>query len=455
MPRSARLLSVVALVVLLMTGSFSAGFAVANHPAPVQGTPVATPTEDPTRADFEQRLSVFSQAVKLVEDEFYDKQALQNPEVVYGAIRGLIEPLGDPYTSFVNPREAEIQGEDLSGKFDGIGAEIEVKDNRLLIVAPQQGTPAERAGLRPGDHITRIDGKPTDGLSATDAVALIRGPRGTAVVLTIAREGVAAPFDVCVVRDEIKLKYVAWEMLPDGLAYLRLTSFGEVTTDFVNALREIRKQQARGLILDLRSNPGGYLEVAIDVASQFLDRGIVLKQQERSGEPQKYPVKPGGLTTDTPMVVLVNHGSASASEIVAGALQDYRRATLIGETTFGKGSVQKVHTLSDKSSLRVTTAHWLTPNGREINQKGLEPDIVVPTPETPPKDRSEDTQLQRAIEFLKEKQGAAVPSTWLGLPAPTLFAPAGAPADGGAWNEDDLAGPETELVLASEALCTV
>lgn len=407
MSRSSTLIAFLLIFVLVAAGAFTAGFAVAGHPALNGETwappvPTSTPALDP---DDEDRLTVLREALVLLEAEYYDREALDSQQMIYGAIRGVISTLEDPYTSFSTPREAAIEQTDLSGKFEGIGAVVELKDDRLLIVAPQKGSPAERAGLRPGDHITHVDGRPTHGLSVIDAVALIRGPRGTQVTLTIAREGPPPEvLDVGLTREEIKLTYVSWEMLEGDIAYLRLTSFAQVTGDLVAALREIRAEQPRGIILDLRNNTGGYLEVAVDVASQFLTEGVVLYQEGRAGEQQVYEVKRGGLMKDVPMVVLVNRGSASASEIVAGALQDHERAVLVGETTFGKGSVQKIHTLSDKSSLRVTVARWITPGGREINQKGLEPDIVVAGAPVPPGDHAEDPQLQRAIDHLNAAQ---------------------------------------------------
>ena len=397
-----RLFAWLALATFLVLGSFAAGlFAATSWPTLAAVAQVSTPAGQAN--DLDSRLAVFREAARLVEREFYDREALQTKDLAYGAIRGLLQPLGDPYTAFATPKQAVAQNEELSGKFEGIGAVVEVKDGKLTITAPQPGAPAERAGLRTGDQVSHVDGKPTAGLTATECVSLIRGPSGTAVVLTIQRQGVPAPFDVSVVRAEVKLNYVRWEMLPDRIAHLSLSQFGEVSRDFVNALQDIQQRQPRALILDLRGNPGGYLEVAVDVASQFLDGGVVLYQEDSDGGRQSYSVKRGGLMKDTPLVVLVNKGSASASEIVAGALQDYKRAVLIGETTTGKGSVQKVHTLSDRSSLRITYAHWLTPNGREIDKKGLEPDIVVPSPPSPPQDRAEDVQLQRALTYLTEQ----------------------------------------------------
>ncbi len=417
MARLVRVFTLFVAAALLVTGSFTAGYVTASHSflSPAQPSVQPRLTSAPTGGNLAEHLTVFQQAMEILASEYYDAEALKRPEVVYGAIRGAIEPLGDPYTHFVTPQHATVQQENLSGKFEGIGAVVEVKDNRLLVVAPEPGRPAERAGLLPGDHITHIDGQPTAGLSVVDAVAKIRGPRGTAVRLTIQREGVEKPFEVTIVREEIKLRYVSWQMLTQEVAYLRLAEFGNVTADFAAALREIIQRRPQGLILDLRNNPGGYLDVAVDVASQFLTDGVVLYQEERDKERQSFPVKRGGLCIDLPLVVLVNKGSASAAEIVAGALQDHGRAKLVGETTFGKGSVQKVHVLSDKSSLRVTVARWLTPNGREIHAKGLEPDFVVPTPEQPPRDFGEDAQLQRALQILTPPQSAAP----VVAPAPT------------------------------------
>ncbi|MHB1413628.1 MAG: S41 family peptidase [Chloroflexota bacterium] len=411
MPTHTRVVLAFLLSILVITGSFTAGFVAAGNSLAV-AKPTSGPAEIPTPGStltFEDRFALLDEAVKLVEKEYYDGDVLDSEEPVYGAIRGMLDSLGDPYTNFATPRQAEMQQEDLSGRFEGIGAEVEMKDGKLIIVSPMRDSPAEQAGLQPGDNVSHVDGKPTEGLAVTDAVAMIRGPRGSTVALTIVREGTPEPFEVTVARDEIKVTHVLWEMLPDAIAYLRITSFGDISKDVETALREIRDQKANALILDLRNNPGGYLEVAVDVTSQFLDSGVVVYQQERMGDRQAHQVKPGGLFKDKPMVVLVNGGSASASEIVAGALQDYGRAKLLGEKTFGKGSVQKIHTLSDDSSLRITVAHWLTPNGREIHNEGLEPDIVIAGPDTAPSDQSEDVQLQQAIEELKPNRVWSAP----------------------------------------------
>lgn len=400
-------LQVAALVfaaLFLVVGSFAAGLFAAAY-APTLAPALAVPASpDPSQGSLESRLTVLREVARIMDSEYYDAAALRNQDLAYGAIRGLLQSLGDPYTNFANPKQAAVQNEDLSGKLEGIGAVLAVREGQLLVVEPEEDAPAQRAGLRPGDQIAQIDGKSTVGLTAGDAVGLIRGPRGSIVVLTIVRQGLSAPFDVAIVRAEVKLKYVRWEMLPDQVAYLQLTNFGDVSADFIKAVRDIRDRKPDALVLDLRGNPGGYLEVAVDVASQFLDSGPVLYQEERDGTRLAYDVKRGGLMKDLPLAVLVDKGSASASEIVAGALQDYHRAVLVGEVTTGKGSVQKVHALSDNSSLRVTYAHWLTPKGRQIDKRGLEPDLPVAPPAQAPLNHGEDAQLQSALSYLAERQ---------------------------------------------------
>ncbi|MHB1132864.1 MAG: S41 family peptidase [Chloroflexota bacterium] len=389
------------LAVFLVFGSFAAGV-VAARQLPGLAAPLARIVPSTQSDDAASRLALVQEALRVVERDYYQPDALHNQDLVYGAIRGMLQPLGDPYTAFASPRQAEMQSEDLSGRVEGIGAILEVRAGKLTVAEPQAGTPAEKAGLKIGDVITHVDGKPSAGLSLTDAVALIRGPRGTSVVLAVVRSG-QPPFEVAVARAEVKYQYVRWEMLPGDVAYLRLTTFAEVTRDFVNALRDIKQQQARAVVLDLRGNPGGYLEVALDVASQFLEPGLPVYQQERGGERQVVAAKRGGIAGDLPLAVLVDRYSASAAEVVAGALQDHGRAMLVGEKTIGKGSVQRIHTLSDRSTIRVTYAQWLTPKGREINKKGLEPDLPVQNSPDPPHDKSEDIVLQRALAYLSQQ----------------------------------------------------
>jgi len=415
MSKALRILVVALFALLVVCGSYLAGFAtayltrpagigVSGFPGAVLPTPepTTTPVRAPVPKDLEKQFKVFWETWDLVYEEYYGKAELDSQEMIYGAVRGMLSSLGDPHTSFLDPEQNRITSQDMSGKFEGIGASIEKKGDKLLIVAPMDDSPAMKAGLRSGDIIAKVDGKETALLSIMEAVALIRGPKGTTVTLLIVREGVEAPFEVKVVRAEIKFQTVTWKMQEGQIAYVKLSNnFGAQTAaDLARALSEARTQKATAWILDLRNNPGGYLPTAVQVASQFLKSGLVLYEQTGDGQRQPIRVRQGGLATELPMVVLVNQYSASASEIVAGALQDAGRAVLIGEKTFGKGSVQNVHDLSDGSSAHITIAHWLTPNGREINGQGLQPDIEVKLTDDD-RQNNRDPQLDRALEYLK------------------------------------------------------
>ena len=346
--------------------------------------------------DVQSRFGLFWEALKVVSDNYYDQKALDVQKLVHGAITGALSTLNDPYTYFSQPQQVQRSQEDLSGSFEGIGATIESKDGRLLVVAPIAGTPAQRAGIKSGDWITKIDGKPTDGISVTEGVSQIRGKRGTTVALTIARDGVAEPFDVPIVRDVINVPNVKTTMLGDGIVHVQLVNVfsANMSEDLKKALQEAKQQGANKVILDVRDNPGGYLRTSIEVASQFLKDGVVAYELTRDGKKLANPVIKGGLATDWPIVVLANKGSASASEILAGAIQDSGRGPLIGEQTFGKGSVQQDFPLTDGSAVHVTIANWLTPKSRNINKAGLQPDIEVKLSDDDIK-AGRDPQLQR------------------------------------------------------------
>jgi carboxyl-terminal processing protease len=290
----------------------------------------------------------------------------------------------------------------MQGSFEGIGATVEMRDGELVIVRPLPNSPALEAGLQAGDAILSVDGEPLEGKDIMEAISLIRGPKGTAVELLVRRKGKEESFVVSVKREKVDLPTVESRMIKD-VAYIRLTEFNAAAKERMHRdLEELFEQDPVGLVLDLRGNPGGYLNEAVDVASEFLPKGVLLLTERQRGKDEKeYRVKQAGIATEIPLVVLVNEGSASASEIVAGSIRDNDRGTLIGQQTFGKGSVQNTHTLQDGSSLRVTVARWYLPDGQNLDGNGITPDIQVPlTAEEAAADK--DPQLDRAVEYLME-----------------------------------------------------
>jgi len=392
MRRLCKVLATIALAAVIVSASYLAGFGTSM---------VLFPTQPPvTLTEREEQFAVFWEAWDIVEREFYRREQLDREEMVYGAIRGVLESLDDPYTAFVDPTRAAILSEDMRGSFEGIGAVVTMEDGQLLIVEPLKGKPAEKAGLKRGDVILKVDDTEIKDMSLIEAIALIRGPRGTVVRLTIQREGVDEPFIVELVRERIEIPVIEADLLDEGIAYVRLYALNRQASQSLRAVLEgLLAQDPVGLILDLRSNPGGFLHIAVEVSSQFIDEGLILVERGKGGAERRHWALKGGLATDIPLVVLVNGATASASEIVAGAIQDHGRGVLIGERTFGKGLVQNVHDLSDGSSLRVTVSRWLTPEGRWIEDQGLIPDIEVElTEEDLEGDR--DPQLERAIEYL-------------------------------------------------------
>lgn len=396
---STKTIALVALAVLvsiaLVGTSFLAGFGTgwyvfrARQPTPV---PVAREPEE---------FQLFWEAWDIVEREFYGE--LPGPqEFTHGAIRGALRALDDPATILVEPKAAEDQMIELRGTYEGIGALVGVdRQDRIIIVAPFDGSPAIEAGIMAGDVILKVDDTMVTGMPLEDAVRLIRGPRGTKVRLTILREGEPEPLVFEIIRDRIELVTVAWKVM-DNIGYVRIALFSERTSgELEKALRELKEEGVEGLILDLRNNPGGvFPSAAIEVASQFLEEGVIVYERDKEGREKPYSVRGGGLATDIPLVVLVNKGTASNSEVVAGAIQDHGRGVLIGEKTFGKGSVQRVHTLSDGSGLYVTTAILLTPNRHPIHEEGLTPDIEVPFTRED-FEAGRDPQLERALEYLQ------------------------------------------------------
>jgi carboxyl-terminal processing protease len=372
-------------------------------PEPTDSEVPPEPDSNPAPSDGEmEAFALFWEVWDIIQQDYYGDLPTDE-ELTFGAIRGATNTLDDPYTAFVEPEAAEHRRQTSGSAYEGIGALVTMEDGRLVIVEPFRDQPADRAGLLPGDIVLEVDGTPIENMSLYEAIVLILGPAGTQVRLQILREG-EEPFEVEVTRAVIDIPLVESEMRDDGIAYVSLFQFNAGATALLQeALEDLLSQNPTGLILDLRGNPGGFLSEAALTAGLFLpsDRVVLI---ERTKEDEEFltardfgansPVAP-----DIPMVVLVNPGSASASEIVAGALQDYGRATLIGEKTFGKGSVQLLHELSNGAELRVTKARWFTPNDRAIHGEGLEPDLVI---ELTVEDAEAglDPQLERAVEYL-------------------------------------------------------
>lgn len=353
----------------------------------------------PEQIDF----SLFWETWDELQKKYVDKEKLNTQEMIYGAISGMVKSLDDPYTVFLKPEDTKRFIEDVKGTFEGVGMEIDIRDGQLQVIAPLEGTPAQKAGLRPGDKIIKVDDKPTIDMSLDEAVNLIRGPKGTEVTLTVYRDEWREAKDIKIVREVIEVPSLKLELREDKIAYLRLYHFSEKAAyDFREAAIKILESDAQKIVLDLRDNPGGYLEVAQDIAGWFLEKGEVVTIEDfGSGSEQKnYLAQGNAKLASYPIVVLINKGSASGSEILAGSLRDNREVKLIGETSFGKGSVQELSQLKKGSSLKVTIAKWLTPKGEFITNKGLEPDIKVElTMED--YDAGRDPQLDKAIEIIK------------------------------------------------------
>lgn len=359
--------------------------------------------------------SLFWNVWDRVLQSYYDKKAIDGQKMLNGAISGMLQNL-DPYTVFLPPLQNEDFKQGMSGEFEGIGAELGMRGNQIVVVDPIGGMPAVKAGIRSADVILRVDKESTQGWTVQQAVEKIRGPKGSTVVLTVLHKDESKPLDVSIVRDMISVKSVTgWvkkvkdvegvkidKNQEDTVAYIRLYQFGDKTNNewvtFINDLfREIENaSNFKGIVFDLRSNPGGYLADAVFIASEFIKSGTVVIE-DREGDQIVRSVSRKGLLNDFPVVILINKGSASASEIVAGAMRDHKRAKLIGETSFGKGTIQQAEDLGNGAGLHVTVAKWLTPNKTWVNSKGLKPDIEV---KLDPKDETHDTQLERAIREL-------------------------------------------------------
>lgn len=377
-------------------------------------------TVDPTQTDSNVDFSLFWKAWGIVNDKFVQTHiasttssstpnALSESDInkakVYGAIKGMVESLGDPYTTFFPPAEATAFESEIEGNFEGVGMEMGIKDNSLTVITPLKGSPAEKAGLKAGDRVIQINGKSTADIAIDQAVKQIRGKKGTTVTLLVSRDGVEAPIEFKVTRDVIDLPTIDTSMdQKTGIFTIKLYSFSAQSASlFRNALRDFVNSKSNKLILDLRGNPGGFLDAAVDMASWFLPPGKpVVEEDYRKGGDQTVERSKGYniFNDNLKMVILVDGGSASASEILSGALHDYGKATLVGTKTFGKGSVQEYMKLNDETSLKVTVARWLTPKGISISGGGITPDVEV---KITPDDikNGKDPQMAKAIELLK------------------------------------------------------
>lgn len=345
---------------------------------------------------------LFWQTWDLVTRQYVDKKAIDPQKMYYGAIQGMVSALGDPYTVFLPPEAQRSSKEELGGSFEGVGIQLGYnKEKRLVVIAPLQGTPAEKAGVKAGDLILKIDDKETSGLSLPEAVNLIRGPKNTQVALEIYHDGDKEPKGISLTRDTIMVKSVEFSekktLSGKKVALIKLSRFGEKTQkEWEKAISDTLAAGPSGVILDLRNNPGGFLDGAVSIGSEFIDSGNIVLQENAEGKKVEYKVNRSGRILKLPLVVLINKGSASASEIVAGAIQDHKRGKLIGEKSFGKGTIQEAEDLPDNTGIHITTAKWLTPDGRWVHNTGLTPDVEVKLGD----ETDKDEQLDKALELL-------------------------------------------------------
>jgi carboxyl-terminal processing protease len=352
--------------------------------------------ESQTTSDSVQALDIVREAWDLIFTNYVDKDKLEESTLAAGAIKGMVEALDDPHCSYLTADSFQLSQSHWEGKFEGIGAYVGEQEGNIVIIAPIAGSPAEKAGIQAGDTILEIDGKSVSGMSLMEAVLKIRGPGGTPVLLLVLHQGATEPEEIEIIRAEIEIPSVTLEMRED-IAYVKITNFTERTgNELAVVLREINQEKASGIVLDLRSNPGGLLNTVVDVSGYFLDKGIVYYMVDKEGEKTATPVKRKSLQTGLPLVVLVDSYSASGSELLAGALQDNSRAIIAGTKTYGKGSVNVPYRLKDGSGLYLATARWLTPSGNLIEGEGIQPDYTLEL-------EGEDA-IQWAIEYLKENK---------------------------------------------------
>ncbi|MSQ14889.1 MAG: S41 family peptidase [Dehalococcoidia bacterium] len=396
-------LGIFSLLIITIVGvSFGMGFGLGQSAitsagaarTPIQKSDIRSLIAEPNE------FKLLGEVWDILVSDFVDAKTISKEQLGRGAIEGMIQALNDAHTSYIDPDSYSRERLGFQGSYEGIGAHVAIQDQQLTIITPIPGSPAEIAGIKPGDIILAINGDATDSLSLTDAVRKIKGPSGSTVILSVLHLAEGAPVTLRIKREQIKTPSVIVENLPDNLARLRILYFSQRTdTEVEEALKQLHSQGVKGIVIDLRNNPGGLLSTTINVTSQFVKGGVIAIQVDKDGRQELLNSKPGGLEPDIPLAVLVNGNSASGSEIMAGALQDYGRGPIIGTKSFGKGSVNHLRELSDGSAVYVTVARWLTPNGRQIEGEGLSPDIEV-TVTTEQILQGMDPQLQTATEYL-------------------------------------------------------
>lgn len=385
---------------LILASSFGGGYWAGKSSVPsvarVEGV-YQKETPEGVSVDF----NLFWDVWERLESTYYEPEELDPQEMVYGAIRGLVKSTEDPYTNFMKPETSKSFEEDISGSFEGIGAEIGIKDEILTVIAPLKDTPAERAGLQSGDKIVEVDGDSTSDWSVQEAVNKIRGPKDTPVVLTILRDNSDGKKEIEVVRGEIEIPVVEWELKEDNVAYVQIYNFTQNSPQiFKDKAQQILSSRAEKIVLDLRNNPGGYLDAAVEIAGWFTDSGEVVAIEEFKSKSDEYKARGPSLLKEFPLVILINEGSASASEILAAALRYHEDAKIVGKQSFGKGTVQTLEDFKGGSSLKVTIAKWLTPAGKSISQEGVAADIEIEFTDED-LEAGKDPQLKKALELLR------------------------------------------------------
>ncbi len=390
----------IALLIAIVLISGAAGYAIGTRNPTIITVQGLTNSNDGTVAS--KDFSVFWDTWRTIQNSYLRAADVKTQKLIYGSASGLVNALGDPYSVFLNPDDSKKFSEDINGNFGGIGAEIGIKNEQMIIVAPLKNSPAEKAGLLSGDKILEINASSTIAMNINEAVKIIRGPKGTTVTFTIGRASKEKPLKITVVRDIIKIPILEWKMKEGNIAHIQFFTFSENSPDLMlKALNELRAAGAKGIVLDMRNNPGGYLDSAVQIAGYFLEQNTPIVYEEfRNGKRDTFTARGNPIAKNIPLVVLINNGSASASEIVAGALKDDRGVKIIGEKSFGKGTVQELIRLREGSEVKLTIAHWILPKGAQIDKNGIAPDVTVKISDED-REKKRDPQLDKALEVIK------------------------------------------------------